>query len=367
MPRVDETSAARAGRMMSRGAIGLALMGLAACGAQPEDDSQAAHKPSTTKALGDCFGSENGWDGDQDGIDDGYEQCVLEANAPVLMMPFSMDWTRPSSVDWFLSRATLRFHHNNCSDDEIIAHGQVTQHNMLLQRHRKKNGLASWRPCSHNDNWVEMVTEGWDDNHSFFLQLPNDADHEGSHDPNEWLVYGHVYWNNIGGVNAQYWFFYPYNDGRGPGNHEGDWEMVTVRRFGDGNIAGAYMCAHGRCDEFRTYDQVSWEAGTHPIVWVADGSHASYGSEDECDRKEQNTIVDDPNSCETVDGHRWNTWRDGIQRPGLQGPGILNSGEKNRPLNGQEFTMARTLWGERGPQNNGPQGPAYKDGTWLLQ
>jgi len=95
------------------------------------------------------------WDADRDGINDSKEDCLLNHYAPVLYMPFDYDWIKPANVDWYLARTTLRFHHNNCSDDEVLALGAVTQSSLINQAHSPKEGF--WDGCDHK-NWVIQST-----------------------------------------------------------------------------------------------------------------------------------------------------------------------------------------------------------------
>lgn len=98
-------------------------------------------------------------------------------------------------------------------------------------------------------------------------------------------VYGHLA-REDGRRWLQYWLFYPYNSqDRGivrTGRHEGDWEFVQLR-LDDG----------GRPD-VATFAQHSWAEGCRfaelervrgaPVVYVANGSHASYARAGTTDR-----------------------------------------------------------------------------------
>lgn len=296
-------------------------------------------------------------DNDADGLDDGVEDCALRHRAPVVHLPLGLDWTRPANVDWYLTRTALRFHHNNCGDEQVVAMGGLTQARLVTQFHRRKRGLASLHPCSHYGDYIGSGRGPYDDDHHFFLQ-PNDATHAGSANPADWIVYGHVYPNDIGGMNVQYWFFYAYNDNVGSFNHEGDWESITVRLDSRGTALGVYACAHAHC-ELR--NDITWFDGTHPVIWVADGSHASYTTEFHCDRNGLAEGIAD--NCQTVSAYRWFTWPGGRgTRAGYQGGGVINVGEIGHALNGQAFIRYYAKWGENGTSDvtSGPRTPTYQ-------
>ncbi|MFL5904085.1 MAG: Vps62-related protein, partial [Solirubrobacteraceae bacterium] len=75
----------------------------------------------------------------------------------------------------------------------------------------------------------------------------------------------------------QYWLFYAQNaQDRGivhTGRHAGDWEMVQLRLAHGAPVEAVYAQHSGaeRCG----WDDVRHEGG-HPVVYVANGSHASY-------------------------------------------------------------------------------------------
>ena len=300
-------------------------------------------------------------DADADGIDDGLESCLLQRHAPVVYLPSSLDWTKPANVDWYLARTTLRFTHDGCPDCSILAVGSVTQSNLINRSHNEKDWL-----CSHNSTTRYSYGTTWNENETFFLQPPDDTVHNGSSTPADWKVYGHVYKNSLGGVNVQYWFFYAYNDGQVGFNHEADWEHVNVRLNPDYSVAGVYY-AHHKSVTYYAKASVQWFNTTHPYVWAADGSHASYPSESIC-----NSTIEEAgwgaSSCETNASYRWFTWAGGKGTlAGYQGGGVVNVGEKTLPLSGQNFIKYNSRWGEIGntSETSGVRGPAF-NGNWLL-
>jgi hypothetical protein len=94
-------------------------------------------------------------------------------------------------------------------------------------------------------------------------------------------VYGHIAHDEDGKLWLQYWVFFYYNPNPAPiggGAHEGDWEMVQIGLDGSFNPDTAVYAYHtkaARCDWVFTE-----HSGTHPVVYVAQWSHASYFGDD---------------------------------------------------------------------------------------
>ncbi|MFH1101176.1 MAG: hypothetical protein V1726_03970 [Methanobacteriota archaeon] len=311
-------------------------------------------------------------DNDDDGLSDALEQVLLTRFSPVVLL-----WTDeanpggfceidgvtwPCNVDWFLERAHMRFHHAGCDDCEVIAHGLPTQDNIVTQEHRKRR---DWYyvlcPCCHYDNW-EHSWYDFDTNQCFFLQVYNPT-HSGSTNPDDWIVYGHVYPNTFNGINIQYWFMYAYNDGWNC--HEGEWEHILVELDHTLSVRDVVYYQHDGYDVISP-SEVTWYQDNHPVVLSAGGSHASYHSFDECNAQ----LEPGCSWCTPVEHceNAWYTWNEGkpVGSPGFQGGGVLNVGEKEHPLNGQKFIQYSGRWGEIGETEitSGPRGPAYHD-TWF--
>ncbi len=71
----------------------------------------------------------------------------------------------------------------------------------------------------------------------------------------------------------QYWFFYAYNDA--PMNqHEGDWEGITIVLSGSSPMYTAY--SQHDAGQRAAWTDVEKVDVTHPVVYVARGSHANY-------------------------------------------------------------------------------------------
>ena len=277
-------------------------------------------------------------DGDGDGIPDMWEDKLAIKFAPELHLPpQSEDWTRPANVDWYLARVHMRFEHDDCSDCQVLGVGAITQDNMWQQSHRGKN----WR-CAHKGNWHASENQT-----NFFLQPPNDSTHNGSA-PNEWRAYDHVR-RIAGGYDVQYWYFFPYNDSVGSFNHEADWEHITVRVDDDGNFVSAWYAQHEGGKRYNA-NALTFVGGTHPQVWIADGSHASYPRVGSFDIPGVPKFDDHTYD----DGPVWTTWTS-----------LVHVGEKTQPRGGQSFIRYGGRWGEHGKTSvtTGPRGPSFQ-GAW---
>jgi len=348
----------------------LAVLLLAAC----SDLSPSITAPGAAGPHLSVWGSDN----DHDNLDDGTEWELANRFAPLLYMPklitraeadfIGGDWTWPATVDWYLPQVRMRIHHNNCSDHQLLDFGQVTPTNLLQQVHRRY--VLGWLGCSHVDPYQYSDRDFNPDDHYFLQAGDDDAVHPGVRDPSRWKAYTHAYPNNLGGVTIQYWLFYAYNDGFSLQNHEGDWEHVDVKLDASYNPVTVYLSFHTSLNPYAPAD-MTWY-GTHPQVWVADGSHANFRSEDVCNGtlREAGALVGGVainESCWTNADQRWFTWAGGRgYDAGLQGAGLVDVGEKGSPTYGQEWIRYSGRWGEEGQsdETSGPQGPAYK-ADWL--
>jgi Vacuolar protein sorting-associated protein 62 len=99
-------------------------------------------------------------------------------------------------------------------------------------------------------------------------------------------VYGHVAVER-GETWLQYWLFYAYNSqDRSPlriGRHEGDWELVQYRLDARGQPTLVTLGQHSWAEgcSWAAFEQGSTGA---PILYVANGSHASYSRAGSYDR-----------------------------------------------------------------------------------
>jgi hypothetical protein len=318
-------------------------------------------------------------DNDGDGMDDNYEDGLLNDFAPVVILHPGEDYY-PTNVDWYLWGALLRFHHgnwcNDCpeNDEESLPGYDYTQAKLIDMTHQKKNS-----GCDHIDDW-ERSWWDYDPDNCFFLRLINENDRYGSSDSQDWVVYGHVYWNDMDALNVQYWFFYAYSSGTaGFGQHEGDWESIIVEFIPD-PIDPNYMIVkdvvfnrHNEAPEEILEENVIWyHDSCHPVVVSEKLGHASWWSYDSCHDFYGNWGQDRCYMCEDIDTYdnAWFTWPGGASgTSGKQGWGIINVGERNGELlghiNGQDFIHYSGNWGGKEPgQSWGPRGPAFQEEKW---
>ncbi len=75
------------------------------------------------------------------------------------------------------------------------------------------------------------------------------------------------------GTVVEYWMLYAYNNGP-LNNHQGDWEVVQVFLDASGSPQKAVYSQHGS-GENAAWTDVE-KSDTHPVVYVAEGSHANY-------------------------------------------------------------------------------------------
>ena len=143
---------------------------------------------------------------------------------------------------------------------------------------------------------------------------------------------------------VQYWIWFDSNpQDRGvlrSGRHEGDWELVQYRPDGSEAVyaqhSGAERCASGSIES----------RGGRPVVYVANGSHASYFHAGVRDR-----MWPDPN--DEADG------RGVVLRPAV---GRVSAGSPSWMRFDGRWGAARAGWFP--PEQSSPRGPAFQGVRW---
>jgi len=261
-------------------------------------------------------------DVDQDGIQDAFEKKLILEYAPEVRL-HPNDWTRPANVDWYLDRTSLRFSHEHCPDHEVLSAGEATQTTLSQQKHATTNFF-----CGH----TSTIESSNDAHGEFFLHPTSDDVHRGIADGSAWKMYAHVKKSAVasGGYDVQFWFFYAYDFFKYGLNHEADWEHITVTTDANGKVVTVWYAQHDYGVRYERGD-LAW-SGTHPVVYSAIGTHASYA-----------TAGEFPTHWPTMPDHTANggpVWR------GWQN--VVNVGEKHHPMKGQRFIEYGGRWGAEG-------------------
>lgn len=195
----------------------------------------------------------------------------------------------------------------------------------------------------------------------------DDETRRGSTRPADWAVYGHAYPTAEGGINLQYWYYYPYNDGPFILDHESDWEHVTVELAADGTPTALALARHDHnAPGFRVpWVEVPTEDG-HPWFVVASGTHAAYLDADDAPFWERLTDCPrDPQGRPQLTNCQAIVFRAG---PG-EASRLENVGERSAPRLDSDtdgfFMRYSGLWGEAAVLSLGsaaPSGPPFQRG-----
>ena len=266
-------------------------------------------------------------DRDGDGLDDALEDALLGQYAPVVVL-HPTEPALPASTDWLLARSDL--------EPAPGPRPRVLAASVL--------GLLSW-PKPVEDPAARLH--------------PHAPDHAGSRNPGDWVVYGHAFPADGGGVVLQYWFFYAFNDAYGVFDHEGDWEHVSVRLGTDLRPQGAWYSRHNDSHPGVWFD---WAAlsreGDHPVVLSARGTHASYAATIEVPDWERTCDTTWPAAAAAGGCRLWRTWAEDTG-------GVVNVGERAHPR--VPFIAWPGRWGSTGrlgfdSHGGPPRGPAFQAG-----
>lgn len=237
----------------------------------------------------------------------------------------------PASASFFIANSSLRWAHYEAGDHSIEPKGSISApklgsggythwKNGFLPRHNKKR--------TYNSRERTAPYRGITQLDGFFLDLAKDKrGGQGTHSP--------VYYQYVPKRYVIYWFFFAYNQKLL--NHEGDWENITVHLDDRGRATAVAYYAHGGPRVYSWSKVRKYKKGTHPIVYSAIGSHASYPRPGKYRIK---LLVHDF----TARGAAWRTWNNlrNVQREPWYGFG--------------------GAWGEIGElaETSGPLGPGHK-------
>jgi hypothetical protein len=192
---------------------------------------------------------------------------------PYLYFDAKERW-RPIAVDTFLKETFPReVHHQLCTPGATVRKPNC---NPLTH-------LSQLRPGATGRTWIDVHGDGA--NGADFASPDHFCDVEGAVDCNSGR--GAIYYRRTGHEGLWYWdfwWFYRYNDYNGEHNecrfycddHEGDWEgmVVVTSESLEPEITGAIYAAHR--DRIYVPATTLPTTGTHPLAYVAEGTHATY-------------------------------------------------------------------------------------------
>jgi hypothetical protein len=211
-------------------------------------------------------------DDDNDGIWDLREDNLMNRFAPVVYLHPDERY-KPAGVDWYLTRVELVY-----DNEVLLTLGNVTVSALVSQeKDGKYSGEGTDVTKFRLQHTGDYSFQAWTRDGYFSY-----ADQVNIKSP----CYVHVrpVQDHPELIDIQYWFFYPYNGptessaGLNHAEYEGDWEHITVRvRDSDESVIQVHFARHsqGWCKWYDPSD-VTFIDETHPVVYSALHSHASY-------------------------------------------------------------------------------------------
>ncbi len=152
----------------------------------------------------------------------------------------------PTSVDYLIQSS-------------VVEERQANGSSVLITASPSNSNLGSYNATTYLDNKLGTLDA-------------IAADYSSRASSLGYFAYAHTV-NATGLTVIQYWFFYAYNNG--PLNdHQGDLEVVELFLDSSGNPLRALYSQHG-AGENAAWSDVE-KQDTHPLVYVAQGSHANY-------------------------------------------------------------------------------------------
>jgi hypothetical protein len=217
----------------------------------------------------------------------------------------------PMDTAEFLANSSLMWVHDDACRDKTVAEqpvardlGQGVYHGRMTSR--RVTGCRATGP-TYNSAQQTRPYDNPDLGAEGFVLTPHDKSlyRQGSTDAPVYVQYVTEEGSQAGRKGYVYWFFYPYNDfpAAGFGDHEGDWERISVVTDADDRPQRVVYSQHSnRCSE--NWKDVVGPDG-RPQVYVAAGAHGSYPKPGDYDNPEKAVPIADHTSEE---GAQWQTW-----------------------------------------------------------
>jgi hypothetical protein len=198
-------------------------------------------------------------------------------NAPLVYLHPGEQYL-PMSAQDFINHSELRWSHDSgCPDDKLADRCRISSARLGSGGYTRNttNLLCMGNGDSYSTTDRTRPHDAETGKEGFFLDLDNRYRRgTGTGAP--------VYYDYVPGRYVTYWFFYGYSQPPGPDeltrrvSHEGDWESVTIKLDAQDRPTHAIVYSHGEpCS-------VPWseveKSGGRPVIYSAEGSHASYPS-----------------------------------------------------------------------------------------
>ncbi|ONI75183.1 hypothetical protein ALI144C_41300 [Actinosynnema sp. ALI-1.44] len=195
---------------------------------------------------------------------------------------------RPIDATTFIANSELRWNRDGgCKDDEVDKHPTPQSLTDPNRYHRRESaGLGeSIPPCEQSGREFNTTdpTRPYDNAelgaNGYFLDANNDLHDKGTNTAPSYVQYVDGTDAHKGKTGYVYWFFFPWNQWTNPlgglgGNHEGDWERVTVI-VDDAKGPEAIVYTYHGHECRRPLTEVDVTEG-RLTVYSAVGTHASY-------------------------------------------------------------------------------------------
>lgn len=188
------------------------------------------------------------------------DQELAEKYAPVLYF-HAAELFRPQPVEGFIQNARLREQRRFWFDINILSNVSLSD---LFDYQEQQYFLDTWYGNKRISEGINYTAQRAIYQRMLGSTLNNTPV----------VTYAHIVRDEVNHqTSIQYWFFYYYNDWFN--KHEGDWEMCQVILNQQSEPEWVVVAQHHGGTR-RAWNTVKVESGTHPVIYVALGSHANY-------------------------------------------------------------------------------------------
>lgn len=281
---------------------------------------------------------------DLDGLDDAYEQSLINRHTPILHYDSRED-TWPQTVTWFVQHSELLLNSNE--DSPVFTIQELAANPALVLEAHTRTGIPSSRTRTPGPTPQYHINVYND------FREPDGPLPVGMYARVTRIMRPITYLQrptfdrlSPGDILVQYWQFFPHNDSQAPfnlGDHEGDWlyldvyldktteaiKLIVYHHHGDSNCAISYLPDEGPIPG----DGI-------PHCYLEEGSHEWWHAPNISD-----CFVSDPHN--------------GLG-PAIRPTNVMNLGERFAPMPGLEPALIMYFTGKWGWYNDGSDPPAFQ-------